>query len=535
MKARVIFGFLGTRLDDGKGVERWKKWRPSVALCQNPEFFVDRLVLIHDRKSTPLAQLVTADIAEISPATLVTPHMLNLRDPWDFGEVYAAMREFLRNFAFDPDAEDYYVNITTGTHVVQICWFLLAEARFIPAQLLQLSPPRGARGRGLIGEQSTIDLDLSKYDVIARRFQEEKGAAASFLKSGIETRNAAFNAMIDQIEKIAIKSSAAILLTGPTGAGKSQLARRIYELKKSQHKVKGNFIEVNCATLRGDQAMSSLFGHVKGAFTGAAADRAGLMSGAHEGVLFMDEIGELGLDEQAMCLRAIEEKRFLRVGADSETRVDFQLIAGTNKDLAEEVHAGRFRDDLLARLNLWTFELPALKDRREDIEPNVEHELKRYCDREGENASFNKEARLRYLGFAMSDAATWMANFRDLGASITRMATLAPARRIDVPTVEQEIATLRRHWGHGPGLPLSNFPHVDRLLTANDGIDLFDLCQLETVLQTCSASRSLSDAGRTLFAATRAAKSSSNDADRLRKYLLRFGLSFESIKDAHRH
>jgi transcriptional regulatory protein RtcR len=97
---------------------------------------------------------------------------------------------------------------------------------------------------------------------------------------------------------------------GPTGAGKSQLARKTYELKKMRHQVQGPFVEVNCATLKGDSAMSALFGHKKGAFTGAAADRAGLLKSADTGVLFLDEIGELGLDEQAMILRAIEEGRF---------------------------------------------------------------------------------------------------------------------------------------------------------------------------------------------------------------------------------
>jgi len=110
--------------------------------------------------------------------------------------------------------------------------------------------------------------------------------------------------MIDEIERVALRSKAPILLMGPTGAGKSLLARRIYELKKSKHQVAGPFVEVNCATLKGDGAMSALFGHRKGAFTGAVADRPGLLRAADKGMLFLDEIGELGLDEQAMILRA---------------------------------------------------------------------------------------------------------------------------------------------------------------------------------------------------------------------------------------
>src|SRR4029077_20611819 len=127
----------------------------------------------------------------------------------------------------------------------------------------------------------------------------------------------------------------------------------------------GRFVEVNCATLRGDQAMSALFGHKRGAFTGAQTDRAGLLKEADQGLIFLDEIGELGADEQAMLLRALEDKTFLPLGADRELGSDFQLIAGTNCDLAAFVRSGQFREDLLARINLWTFQLPGLAQRPE--------------------------------------------------------------------------------------------------------------------------------------------------------------------------
>ena len=152
--------------------------------------------------------------------------------------------------------------------------------------------------------------------------------------------------------------------------------------------------------------MSALFGHRKGAFTGAIADRPGLLRSADKGMLFLDEIGELGLDEQAMILRAIEDKRFLPVGSDKESASDFQLIAGTNRNLGEAVAAGAFREDLYARLNLWTFQLPGLAERREDIEPNLDYELDRFAEREGVRASFNKEARQRYLAFATAPGCT---------------------------------------------------------------------------------------------------------------------------------
>lgn len=286
-------------------------------------------------------------------------------------------------------------------------------------------------------------------------------------------------------------------------------------------------IEVNCATLKGDSAMSALFGHRKGAFTGAAADRAGLLRTADTGVLFLDEIGELGLDEQAMILRAIEDKRFLPVGADREVESDFQLIAGTNRDLAACVADGTFRDDLYARLNLWTFTLPGLAERREDIAPNLDYELDRHAEREGDRIAFNKEARDRYLAFATSAEARWPGNFRDLAASVTRMATFSPAGRINLDCATAEIARLQRLWRSGK----TEAGILSTLMTGEqlDALDPFDRVQLAHVVETCRASRSLSDAGRTLFAASRRQRTSTNDADRLRKYLARFDLSWADI------
>ena len=533
MRRRVAIGFLGTVLDAG-GKNKRARWRPSIGLCQQEGLFIDRLELIHDSNWLRLAERVASEIGQVSPATDVRLHQMDVKDPWDFAEMYTAMRDFATAYPFDPEREDYLVNITTGTHVAQICWFLLTEANFIPGRLLQLSPPdnRGLKDedKSYAGRHSIIDLDLSRYDQIATRFAAERDQATSFLKSGIETRNPTFNTMIDEIENVAIRSRAPVLLIGPTGAGKSQLAKRIFELKKAQRQVTGAFIEVNCATLRGDQAMSTLFGHVRGAFTGALSDRPGLMKAADKGVLFLDEIGELGLDEQAMCLRAIEERRFLPVGSDKDTESDFQLLAGTNRDLAEEVRRGRFREDLFARLNLWTFHLPALRDRREDIEPNIDYELRRIRQDESQNVTFNKEALQQYLSFARDPQSLWVANFRDLSASITRMATLAPKGRINEETVFRETTRLRAAWRQaepisGPGADLEDVLGADR---AAD-LDPFDAVQLDYVLTVCRESKTLSEAGRRLFAQSRLKKNSGNDSDRLRKYLRKFGLEFGAV------
>ena len=527
MKPLVVIGFLGSTLDASKfGPARWNKWRPTVGLTMHEDLRVDRLILIHGTAHRRLAEYVAADVASVSPETRVEMRLLDFRDPWDFEEVYGKLLDFALAEPFDPEAEDYLVHITTGTHVAQICLFLLTEARYLPGRLLQTQPQRGSPNPA--GIWNTIDLDLSRYDSIATRFAVASAESTSFLKSGIETRNLAFNRVIDEIERVALRSKAPILLMGPTGAGKSQLARRIYELKRLKHQIAGPFVEVNCATLKGDGAMSALFGHCKGAFTGAVADRPGLLRAADKGMLFLDEIGELGPDEQAMILRAIEDKRFLPVGSDKEAASEFQLIAGTNRDLGEAVAAGGFRDDLYARLNLWTFHLPGLAERREDIEPNLDYELDRFAEREGDRASFNKEARQRYLAFATAPDARWPGNFRDLAASVTRMATLSPKGRIDMECVEAEIQRLRRLWSSqtddGAGI-LAGILAPEALVE----IDPFDRVQLAETVRVCRMSRSLSEAGRTLFAASRARRSTANDADRLRKYLARFGLEWASL------
>lgn len=535
-KKLVVIGVLGTTLDQGKGPKRWEHWRPTVALCQHENLLIDRLELIHHRKFTALAEVIKGDLGRVSPETSVRSHLLDVEDPWALEEVYEGLYDFARRFDFRND-EDYLIHITTGTHITQICMFLLAESRYFPARLIQTSPPAREAKDGP-GTFTIIDLDLSKYDRIASRFQKEQREGLSLLKSGIDTKNGPFNRLVERIERVAMNSKDPILLMGPTGSGKSQLAKRLFELKRTRRQLEGGFVEVNCATLRGDGAMSALFGHVKGAFTGAVGDRPGMLKKAHAGVLFLDEIGELGADEQAMLLRAIEEKAFYPVGSDREARSEFQLIAGTNHDLGASVVTGRFREDLLARINLWTFRLPSLSERPEDIEPNLEYELEQCARVMNVHLTISREARAQFLTFATSKDARWAGNFRDFNAAIRRMATLCTGGRIGVDEVSEEIGRLEETWKHSHGRRADS-PSV---LSGADGVfkrllgperagdlDEFDRVQLGEVLSVCLGAPSLSEAGRQLFNVSRTRKKTANDADRLRKYLARFGLEWSDL------
>jgi len=258
--------------------------------------------------------------------------------------------------------------------------------------------------------------------------------------------------------------------------------------------------------------------------------RTGLLREAHQGLLFLDEIGELGLDEQAMLLRAIEEKIFMPFGGDQPVSSDFQLIAGTHRNLFEQVRQGLFREDLLARINLWTYELPSLKNRIEDLEPNIEHELQNFTGKAGYKVNFNKAARESYLKFAYSADALWRANFRDLNSSITRMATLATGGRITEEIVQGEIIRLQSAWGGFRSKPLANTLLEEYLSSEQlNEMDLFDRMQLCEVIKICKASKSLAEAGRVLFHVSRDKKSSTNDSHRVKQYLQKFDLTFQII------
>ena len=526
----TCFALLGPTLDNGYGERRWQRWRPSVGMCMHDDLLIDELHLLYQSKFANLKRVIVADIAKVSPETRIIEHQVRFENPWDFAEVYGGLHDFCRGFTFNAD-EQYLVHITTGTHVQQICWFLLAESRHLPAQLLQTSPSmEKGKDRDPAGTFATIDLDLSRYDALADRFAAEKEEGTTLLRAGIQTRNEHYNRIIDDIEMVAIASRAPILLQGATGTGKTHLARRIYEFKASRHQVSGPFVEVNCATLRGDQAMSMLFGHTKGAFTGAAQARAGLLDKADGGLLFLDEIGELGLDEQAMLLRALEEGSWLPVGSDQVAMADFQLLAGTNRDLHEAVRDGTFREDLLVRINLWQYELPSLQERREDIEPNLAFELQRFQDETGRAVRFNKEARELFIAFATRPDAAWRGNFRDFSGAITRLCTRAHNGRIGSELVQSECQRLEHDWrrlsnDEVPGDDLVETYLGDMAAT----VDLFDRIQLAYVLSVCEKSRSCSDAGKVLFAQSRKKKATSNDADRLAKYLRKFHLKWSDI------
>ena len=211
-------------------------------------------------------------------------------------------------------------------------------------------------------------------------------------------------------------SDSRVLITGPNGSGKELVARWIHE---KSNRADGPLIEVNCAAIPSELIESELFGHKKGSFTGAVADRAGKFEAANGGTLFLDEIGDMSLDAQAKVLRALQENKVTRVGDTKELKVDVRVLAATNKDLRKEIEAGRFREDLFFRLAVIEVQVPPLRERKEDIPLLIEHFNRRIAEDYGHPPK-------QYAPEAIAALQThdWPGNIRELANVVERLAIL---------------------------------------------------------------------------------------------------------------
>ncbi len=237
-----------------------------------------------------------------------------------------------------------------------------------------------------------------------------------------------------QIDRVA-QGRWPVLVLGETGTGKEVAARNIYERSPV-----GNFVTIDCSSLVGPLLESELFGHAKGAFTGAIGQKVGLLEMADGGTAFFDEVGELPLDLQAKLLRVLQEKEFRPVGSLAVKRSDFRIIAATNRDLAKEVERGTFRRDLYYRLNVVTLRLAPLRERVDDIPPLVQHFLARH----GKDHVVSAEV------MDMLSSYDWPGNVRELENCVQQMVALhsGPVLTLtDMPSVMQHFLHRQRSEG----------------------------------------------------------------------------------------
>jgi formate hydrogenlyase transcriptional activator len=252
----------------------------------------------------------------------------------------------------------------------------------------------------------------------------------------ILAHSAALKRVLDTVEQVAT-TDATVLITGETGTGKELIARAIH---RRSARARGPLVKVNCAAIPDTLLASELFGHERGAFSGAVERRKGRFEQAHGGTLFLDEIGELPQEMQVLLLRVLQEREFERLGGTHTLQVDVRLVAATNRDLAEDVRTGRFRSDLYYRLNVFPVHVPALRERPEDIPPLVAHFAEKYGARFGRKISRVERRTLDVL-----QSHSWPGNVRELENTVERAVILARNGVLSIDT-----AMLRGPAAHVP-------------------------------------------------------------------------------------
>jgi transcriptional regulator with GAF, ATPase, and Fis domain len=270
---------------------------------------------------------------------------------------------------------------------------------------------REACGLRITAEQAAALLRAWRRRSAALDAPDEAAAADDGAPDGIIGRSAAIREVLRRIDRVA-RVDATVLVLGENGAGKELVARAVH---RRSRRAAGPFVSQNCSALAETLLDSELFGHVRGAFTGAVADRKGLFEAAHGGTLFLDEVGEMSPALQAKLLRVLEDGTIVPVGSVDARRVEVRLVAATNRDLPALVRAGRFREDLLHRLSVLTIEVPPLRDRPEDVPVLAEHFRRQLAGRDGADRRFSPEC------LAGLQAHRWPGNVRELRHEVERL------------------------------------------------------------------------------------------------------------------
>lgn len=259
---------------------------------------------------------------------------------------------------------------------------------------------------------NTVRIALDRKELVVENKMLKKKVSKNYEMIGESDGIARIKDMIDKVAP----TDARVLITGPNGTGKELVAHWLHQ--KSERS-KGPMIEVNCAAIPSELIESELFGHVKGAFTSAAKDRAGKFEAANGGTIFLDEIGDMSLSAQAKVLRALQESRIQRVGSDKDIKVNVRVVAATNKNLKKEIEDGKFREDLYHRLAVILIEVPALNDRREDIPLLIEYFADKISNEQGTAKKAFSDKAIKLL-----QNYDWTGNIRELRNVIERLIIL---------------------------------------------------------------------------------------------------------------
>ncbi|MCB1099626.1 MAG: sigma 54-interacting transcriptional regulator [Verrucomicrobiae bacterium] len=404
---RILLTFTGFHDPFGDtAVEGDQQTGPILTIVSERSF--DYIYLF----STPTVAQRSSDTKDVicarHPGVEVTILDVPLKDPTNHLGILRQIRKHFRKISKAHDDPAYAIAISSGTPHMHACWVLLAASGEIPATILQSIPPKFVpEGKSLVRE---IDLMQSDFPHITQRIsddhseenQDERITAACHA-AGIIGEDPGFLDVLREASIIA-EYGEHVLLLGETGTGKEHFAKFIHHLSPRSTKP---LVPVNCSAIPEKLVESQLFGHKKGAFTGALANQEGHFARAHGGILFLDEIGDLPADAQAKLLRAVEQGEIEPVGGNKAVKVDVQVVAATHRDLRAMVSEGTFREDLYQRFGS-TIRIPALRQRKADISRLAMHLLEKW------NARHKKQCRLSTNALEELGRYEWPGNVREL-------------------------------------------------------------------------------------------------------------------------
>jgi len=340
---------------------------------------------------------------------------IDLISPIHYGSIYEEVSKHLKSLRLPSDEVDLTYHLSPGTPAMVAIWIMLAKTRF-PAKLIQTSPNRGPE---------PVDFSFDLANDFLPEFLKRSGERIERLAQGAVETSAHFSKIIHKSESISHQIIRAqriavhdvpVLILGETGTGKELFTEAI---RNSSDRANKPFITVNCGAIAPELANSELFGHVKGAFTGALGARKGHFQEADGGTLFLDEVGDLPLDTQVRLLRAIQAKEVTPLGESKSIKVDVRIIAATHRDLAADVASGRFREDLFHRLAVGILKLPPLRDRDGDIDLLIDAFLEKINDDskgkpEVQDKKISVDARKIMVNYS------WPGNIRELYHTLLR-------------------------------------------------------------------------------------------------------------------
>ena len=533
-------------------------WRPSVAPAYHDRFIsISEYYLLAETEHLQAAQSLVKTIQKTFTKTAT--HMrdtattkqrrdfasrllnapptvkvleINYKNVWELNSCLEDLTVALSELTLAKQNTQIYINTATGTaqQRTALIFWLLKLLRPIktrsPSGRTKTTPNKLSPGhhplQGFLLAPSVDKQHPSPAGQITCKSIGDTHNTIGFLRMAVNTQHDSLRDTIDRIEKLIVRAPKdPILLTGPTGAGKSHLAHLIIEYLKC---LDPTYTDENCRTqniaeISKDLIASELFGHEKGAFTGAEKRHIGLFETTKDGILFLDEIGELSLDLQTQLLTVLDNGNIRRVGGEEViTGCRPKLIFGTNRNLIDDVRAGRFRHDLYERIAMWHFDIPGIRERPADFPRFIQYELAIWRQETGINCRFEKDAEARFLSFAKT--APWAGNFREFHTMIRRLAMFAEnGTTITLNAVDREI---NEHATHRIEVPVQATPQSN---SSAFTYDLIDLAQIAIAIDVCKQSKTAKEAGEKLFAATRNRNPATfNGATNLQRLFAKVGL-----------